>query len=395
MGGVVDHCLERRTRHRPDLDTYHIDNDRGPAVSELRRLALDVLGDACVVLTYRPTRLLTDVLFPRTGTARYLGLFQGHQQAFEYKPWVETELAQSGIQTLGWQYYADSESHLIGEAAHAQLVVRASRTDGGAGVALFDKKDEHLPSHDDAFIAASQFLAGAIPLNINACVFPDGSVTLHGPSLQLIGVPSCTQRPFGYCGNDYEAFWKLDPPIVDEFTTMSIQCGKWLCSKGYIGAFGVDALVKDGSVYLTEVNARFQGSSRCSALNDAAAGVPDLCLCHIAAHFGIYPTKPEAIATPASQASDACAAHIVVHTWGRESTQVLGLPSLDREFQVALFPANDIRLEPDAILFTILSSESITQDGYTVTEAANRAILQATHAASGTQLTLPFEPSTR
>ena len=95
----------------------------------------------------------------------------------------------------------------------------------------------------DGFLAASRYLDPHIPLNINACVFQDGTVTLHGPSVQLIGIPDLTRRTFGYCGNDFGAIRHLDPRFVKEFEKMVLKVGGWLWSQGYLGAFGVDALV--------------------------------------------------------------------------------------------------------------------------------------------------------
>jgi formate-dependent phosphoribosylglycinamide formyltransferase (GAR transformylase) len=54
-----------------------------------------------------------------------------------------------------------------------------------------------------------------------------------------------------------------------------------------LGAFGVDALVYDGRVYLAEVNSRFQGSSVMSARIDQALNRPDIYCAHVAAFMGL------------------------------------------------------------------------------------------------------------
>ena len=109
------------------------------------------------------------------------------------------------------------------------------------------------------FIAAAPYLVPNIPLNVNACVFSDSLVSLHSPSFQLIGLPGFTSRTFGYCGNDFAQVRELEGNVLDQLEHIVLESGKWLAGKGYVGAFGVDALLCKGQVYLTEINPRFQG----------------------------------------------------------------------------------------------------------------------------------------
>lgn len=138
-------------------------------------------------------------------------------------------------------------------------------------------------------MAIAPFLSG-VPINFSGCVFADGTVRLHPASVQLIGIPSCTTRAFGYCGNDFgqlpERFGKA---TLDRIDSLGRRVGAWLYQERYLGAFGVDAIVADGEVLFTEVNPRLQGSSAVSALIARQLGSSDLFLDHLAASLGLAP----------------------------------------------------------------------------------------------------------
>jgi len=64
--------------------------------------------------------------------------------------------------------------------------------------------------------------------------------------------------------------------LVEEFDLMVRRVGEWLAGKGFLGAFGIDALIFEERLYLTEVNPRFLGSSRLAADLDKFFDYPDV-----------------------------------------------------------------------------------------------------------------------
>ena len=241
---AVSESLEDITGLRVDLDTYDIDIDPGAEVLLLRRRLLARANRRSAIATYRPSHFLSAAHFASLDTAQYLGLFKDRQTAFEHKPWVETQLRRIGVRTLDWRYFADESRHEVRRSLErGPLVLRASRSSGGEGIELLespDALDEKWPFRNDHLVAVSRYLADSVPVNIGACVFPGGTVVLHPASVQLIGIPECTNRRFGYCGNDFGAFAELDPSIVQDVDRTTRLVGAWLASVGYLGAFGVD-----------------------------------------------------------------------------------------------------------------------------------------------------------
>jgi hypothetical protein len=365
----VDFALEEVSRKRVDLDTYKIDEDRSEAAQELRRRLLNSLTEPAVVVAYRPSALLSALCYPRSDFVTYLGMFHERQATFEHKPWVETELRRCGIPTIPWRYFAEEDRQRLEEevAAVGTLVVRANRSDGGAAVKTISSPAEigaQIADSRDGFLAAAPLLEPHIPLNVNACVFQDGTISLHPPSMQLIGIEACTRRQFGYCGNDFGAIKDLDAELLRQFDLISREAGRWLWSQGYVGAFGVDALVYGGKVLLTEVNPRFQGSSLLSAKIDRGLGRSDLFLCHIAAHLGLAapPTRELGNIVDEQPKSSQVVFHniqtvpVSMRSYGGESFN----PSLE------LMPNVDLQEEPNATLFRAIAPEGVMRDDLTV-----------------------------
>ena len=363
--GIEETCLETLTKRRVDLNRYSIDQDDSDAVREMRAKMLEAFGQRAVLLPYRPTALVASAWFPRSDRVENVGVFHEQQACFEHKPWVETQLSALGVRTIPWQYFSDSDTLLIREAAErGPLVLRANRSDGGAGITLIRAPDDvarYWPTHTDGFLAAARFLSPSTPLNVNACVFADGTVVMHGASLQLIGIPDCTTRVFGYCGNDFAQAAALDDTVLDELETMATAVGGWLSQQGYRGAFGIDVLLHDGKLYLAEVNPRFQGSSRLSAEIDTELNRPDQFLNHIAAFMDL--SAPAAVPLRELVRAAPPRAHIVCHNVSSSSVRRT-LSDVDRTaIPCSLVPAPDVIVEHEGILVDCVLRERVTHDG--------------------------------
>jgi hypothetical protein len=359
--------LETLKGRRVDLDNYRLDDDVSDEAKCLKRLLYDSLGEPTVVVPYRPLSFFSSIYYPRIEFVEYLGLFHERQAPFEHKPWVESELRKFDIEVLPWRYFADNDLRRLSEIADAcPIVLRANRSDGGAGLALIRGRQELedcWPNHNDGFLAAAPLLEPNIPLNVNACVFHDGTVTLHGPSLQLISLDGCTRRRFGFCGNDFGQVRELDPELLDAFETVALRVGSWLVSKGYLGAFGVDAMIYDGRVLLTEINSRFQGSSVISARLDENLDRPDLFLNHMAAFFGL--PAPSIIGLRDLACEQPEYAQVIAHNCGFEPVTVETThDAAEMEYEFGLLPDSATLVEPEAITMRVLVKGAVTIDGH-------------------------------
>jgi hypothetical protein len=394
LGDELNVSLEGLRRRRPDLDRFDIDldPDSDGMVGEFRRLLLRAVSERCVMMTYRPSSLVSALAFSMGHSMTLAGLFKDRQSAFEHKPWVERSLEATGVLGLGWHYVADEHrgraKRLLASGPH---VLRASRTSGGVGIAHVTNErelDENWPEQADAFVAVAPFLDPASPVNFSGCVFSDGTIRLHPPSIQLIGVGSCTSRRFGYCGNDFAAASLLSADVLDQIQRLGETVGRWLHSERYLGVFGVDALIHEERVHFTEINARFQGSSALSAELAGQLDVPDLFLDHLAATLGARAIgRGLSIREWATEQS--AVSQIVLHnTTDAPLCKESGRPLAERRPGLRLAQqAPDFPVDPGAALCRLTVPRQVTSDGFSIDADAESLVDEIRSAFSTIAIT--------
>src|SRR5580700_1119595 len=373
---VDGHAYEDLTGVRVDLETWDIDDHLdAPQTARFRRVMLQALSAPSALLPYRPSSFLSAIYFARRDRCLNLGLFGGHQAAFEHKPWVETSLSDLGVRTIPWTYVADEEQLRTDDMLRrGPLILRRSRTSGGEGIVRVDDAGQarlQWPRVAEAFVSVAPFLSGGVPVNVGATAWHDG-VTVHYPSVQLIGIPDCVTRPFGYCGNDYGRVKDLGRDILDQIETATITIGNWLRGYGYRGTFGVDFLVHDGVPLFTEVNPRFQGSTHASCKLAIDAGESCLMLEHLAAIMGMSAPPQRPVAELAAEAP--ALAHFVVHWVGDQAERLDPSPLV----RLAMATGRSIRAEVQtrpalltqrgAAVARIVCRESVTRTGFELTQ---------------------------
>lgn len=384
---AADLSLETLKRHRVDLNTYSTDNDPSAEVGMLLRELRRACARPSVLVTYRPGSLLTPTYFPFE-TVQYLGLFPDQQAVFEHKPWAERELHRAGVRVVPWRYLNDDDLEPLAEALkRGPQLVRSARSSGGVGF-VAARTLEDIPSTwrtgGRTLLSYAPCLVPNVPLNVSGVVFPDGSVTLHAPSVQLIGIPSCTNRPLGYCGNDYARVRDLDPSTLDDLEAIATAVGRWLHRAGYLGTFGVDAIAHDGNVHFSEVNPRFQGTSALSAWLAAQLDLPDLYSEHIAAFIGMEaPRMPRLLEQACAQARLA-----QVLCYNRAAGNVSLRDGADPPQEARLLPDRHVTVAPEGALFRVVLPGPVTEDGSAIDPQAARLV--ASCAAQFT-LALPLE----
>lgn len=323
-GGAVPSLeFEDLAGSREDLDAWDIDEHLDtPEAHEFRVALLNRLAKPTALLPYRPSRFLSAVVFARRDRCLDLGLFGGHQGLFEHKPWVETQVSGLGLPCVEWTYVADEERmHVERMLADGPVMLRLSRSSGGAGLVKLDsplRLAEAWPHSPEAFVGVSRYLADALPVNIGATVWHDG-VTMRHASVQMIGIAGCTNRPFGYCGNDFGLAAELDGSTLDSIEESVLALGRWLGGFNYRGAFGVDFLVHNGVPLFMEINPRFQGSTHASSQLSGEAGESCVILDHLVAMLGHDAPCQHRLRETARNAP--ALAHLAIH-WTRPTAVV-------------------------------------------------------------------------
>ena len=361
---VRSYSIEELSGVRVDLDTYEIDEEpNGEAFATFRKMALRALAGPTAVFTYRPSILVSALCFARRDNCRYLGLFKDFQAAFEHKPWVESSIRALGVPAIPWHYVADEEQlDSLSDLSNGPVMLRRSRSSGGTGLVRvedFAELQARWPRQAEAYVSVAPYIDGGMPLNVGGVVWRDG-VTLHPLSLQLIGQPECTTRPFGYCGNDYSAVQAVDPAVVRQIQAATITIGHWMRAHGYVGAFGVDFLVKDGVALFTEVNPRFQGSTHLSS--DISNSMDESCIVldHLAALLGV--DAPPSLDLTDYFDSSSCG-HLVVHWTGPSEAHVDGTQLVQKFEDFPRLRRSDVVVRPTVLCQPNSTVARLTFDG--------------------------------
>ena len=202
-------------------------------------------------------------------------------------------------------------------------------------------------------MSVAPYLASATPLNVGATVWPE-TVTVHHPSVQLVGIPQLVTRPFGYCGNDFGLMKDTEPAIVDEVESITIRVGEWLRSQGYLGTFGVDFLVHDGQVLFSEVNPWFQGSTHASCRLSIEEDRACLMLEHLASRL---------------VAESSTLAHVVFHSVAREPITISARRAAEAfprhdTLSLELWPAPETTVMPGAAVTRWTTRQRVTSTGF-------------------------------
>ena len=383
-------ALENQLGRRVDPEIWDIDDFRGdPSVISFRRSLLQTLSEPSALLPYRSSSFLSAIWFARRDRCLHLGLFGAQQFAFEHKPWVETAVEGLGIPTIPWVYIADEEQLRAGElVSEGPVLLRRSRTSGGQGFFRANSLEEaskYWPETDESFVSVAPYYSDVLPINVGAVVWSDG-VSVHHPSVQLIGIEGCVTRPFGYCGNDFGLAKDFDIGLLSSIEDYTVRIGQWLRSKGYLGAFGVDYLLdKSGVLRFTEVNPRFQGSTVASARLSVESGHPCLVLEHLAALLGVSLPRQRPLAERMQEASPL--SQLVLHWTGVEPVRIDienflgGLIESGASVDACARPS--FAVDSGATLARITVRKSVTDTGFSLTEpvaAGVRSSLDAMHA---------------
>ncbi|MFY9821801.1 MAG: ATP-grasp domain-containing protein [Thermoanaerobaculia bacterium] len=370
--------MEESTQIRVDLNDYSIDSDHSDLAVQFRKCLLGSLARPSAVISYAPTRTLSKACFLAVDTALPLGLFYEHQACFDYKPWVESELRRCGIPIVPWIYTGSLQSAEVRNFLDqgSPIVVRWPRSRGGSGIWLVRDQGElqEIPEKvpTEEFICISPYIASALSVNVNACVFSGGSVTLHATSVQLVGIKECTSRLLGYSGNDFGLVAELPEKVLRELDSTARVLGIWLAEHGYLGAFGFDALIVEDSVLFVELNPRFQASSEVGYRIDERLGRADQYMNHIAAFLGCAAEDELSLAELVQR--QGVLSHIVIYNKKGTAVALHKETSLER-MEARLLPNPGVVVQPNGILAAILWSGSVTETGRELSNEVGRAVV--------------------
>lgn len=118
----------------------------------------------------------------------------------------------------------------------------------------YDNLKDKIPLNSS--VKFSPLLAGYSLIN-NCCLTKSGLIQ-SPPALQYTGIPSLTQNPFATVGRQWPCF--APEKIIDQIDKITQEFSKILQKMDYKGFFGLDFLVSNDHVFITECNPRLTAS---------------------------------------------------------------------------------------------------------------------------------------
>ena len=114
-------------------------------------------------------------------------------------------------------------------------------------------------------------------INVGAVTCRD-RVCVGWPSVQILGASGCCDAdwPYAYCGNDYAATEDLPITALLRLMEHVQHVGTALRAEGWLGAFGIDAILEGDDWYVLEINTRFQASTDTQSRLEREAETPPL-----------------------------------------------------------------------------------------------------------------------
>ncbi len=363
-GGIDAVTYESISRRRVDADRFHIDFDSAEMRSAFRRrLAMLVRRDSLFVV-YSPNLFLEDFALASSGV-EIAGIPRRMQAMFDHKPWAEGELQRLGVRTMKQRYYAAGALRHGHHQLAYPVVLRPSVGSGGDGLVVARDADDAArfawAVDPESMVSISPYLESALPINVGGVVWANGQVTVHPISVQLIGIAGCTDKPFGFCGNDFGATSLLATAVIEEVEQHCRTIGHWMYSLGYRGAFGVDYLVDDDTVHFLEINPRLQGSSELSSDLVERSDKPGIILEHAAAVLGVLPTEEPSLLSWVETLDQA--SHLVVHRTEAVNLQDAKWIDASESPTVDLLSDPPIDVDLGAVIGRLRFESSITNTG--------------------------------
>lgn len=346
---------------------------------------LEAVRDACSQPSYlvSHSRLpFATVLLASSPDVTIMGLTRDQDRLLNSKALVEEALAKLGtIKMTPWwttEPGPDRLKELRTALNKGPIVLRLGQRIVLPGRAHELVEDEEALGRSillqgDVPLSVAPYLKEHLPVSIHACVFRDGGVTLHAPSVQLIGLTNCTRLPFGFCGNDFGLAKNLSPAAVRQLEDTVRAVGRWLHTLDYRGVFGIDAMAHEDEVLFMELNPRFLGSSRVSAKLDAENGLTDIFLDHLMAWLGFDSYKQPPLGELLSIQPER--AHLLCYNTDQATKDSPGPSSLQLNgCSVFLEPDNGIAVAPDTLIFNLEFESVITSTGRDLLPGATAAM---------------------
>jgi len=160
------------------------------------------------------------------------------------------------------------QNHPVGSGC--RWLVKPLLSGGGHGISVYDPEAQPVFGNENGDYVLQEYIPGR---PCSASFVANGKeCTVLGITEQLIGMPPFGSRGFRYCGSVLPIPEALDPDSGNRILGEIRRLAEFLTQEyGLIGVNGIDFILSNGRVYLTEVNPRYSASME---IIEIAYGLP-------------------------------------------------------------------------------------------------------------------------
>lgn len=301
------------------IENYHIiciDQNKINSLIKNSNINVFCLGDIVEDQIYRSSIKLLE----HTEVKKYLAKFpKGYLQTFKISPRFEkltSELGYGLINTSAKlnrtfenklsQYKLLSEANVnmpktrlselknenysgLKEEFGDKFIIQFNRGHTGDSTILVDDGEKFLHLQNtfpERTVKLVKYIDTNLSYTLNGCITKSGNF-LGGLCYQITGVEGLAHSQAATVGNDYSVREGIDKEVLKQINEESEKISNVMKNSGYRGMYGIDLLIKDGNVYIIEINARQTQSvpfyTKLQLLNNQ---IP-LSLLHLAEFLGI------------------------------------------------------------------------------------------------------------
>ena len=267
-------------------------------VASVVRTALKGSDAPLTVLPYSPNRYQEAVLLGCAPTIRLAANPRSILDSLHDKIMVRAALRELGV-PVPRSVAVHRDEIDFAAAAHRlglPLVAQTRSGSAGRGTYLVHTQEDLIAALAEQPTVRQWLLSshvGDLTINIAGVVTRSGVVHIAPPAVQLREIGAGADGFGNYGGNDFAAAAELDAVVLAAGRRYTERIGTWLGGQGFLGMFGVDYVVSDGTIRAIEVNPRMQASSALLGEIELAHGQLPSSVRHLLALLG----APEADAT--------------------------------------------------------------------------------------------------
>jgi hypothetical protein len=381
LRGVPFFSLEKHVPLRRNWSNNDLDMAlEGPPGEKFRDMFKEA-GQDINMICYRSLKSLES--YSSSGNIRMLSASSVLKRRFDDKFLFYDNLQRMGIEripgrkgVLGAERWKDLKKELS-----LPFVVRFPYGSSGKYTFIIENdRDLRLltEGHRGKEVLLNKYIGG-FSLNMNAAVMTtaDGvKIICSRPSVQLTGVPGCSNFPAQFCGNDFSATDRVDDNILKEMGRQTEITGKWMASEDFRGVFGMDFLISGKKVLPLEINPRFQNSTALYDQLKSFEGVPFMFFVMQAAEFLQKRDKRLRSFIEKTDTGDFMSplggSQLILHNMGSESTVSRQVPAgiYDLSGESVRFLKKEAVLCPDGSPGQILLTCGVPAKGLRITHGA-------------------------